>query len=365
VFESRSSRIIIIIGIFILFLLISVWLPWWTKRQGAVSSNQGGDGLALLHGFLEKHHSEDYIRWREGVFSIEQLSGVKTFLLSSPKAFVTQREAKTLKNFVEAGGSLILTLQDLHSYSAARSVLLTFDLLELKLVPSDDFVDKNLLKTSLHESFGPFVKGERYSFYSRYVFSTDECVYPSFACFVQHKVVGRGEIVIVAGVSIFSNALLPEGENREALFRLLLSDGKLALDEYHQLFSDLSVWDLLREPAVVIFLGGFALIIIFYLLMGYHSPYELDLKFVRPRESTQGSSFHTLNERLLLKTLSSKDAFKHAPDFQMDMLKGLTSNNPKLFERLLAEESIEGSGLRRAQILLKIHQQFLLKKRGQ
>jgi hypothetical protein len=114
----------------------------------------------------------------------------------------------------------------------------------------------------------PFREGEVYEFYSRTRFHSPLCDKHPVHCYVRVAPWHKAQSVFLAGVPVFSNALLGREDNAKLALRLLYGRQRIYVDEYHHYFSERTWWDLVREPIFAFAASCFGLALFLYAFFG-------------------------------------------------------------------------------------------------
>ncbi len=348
-FASDRTVFAILIGGFVVYFLLN-FLVSYSSTQQTVSTGVKG---SMNIGTLAKAAPETS-RLRSALLYPEQLKpGQSVILLLSPRVSPSQREAALFLQAVKDGSDLVMSFHNEEGYQAILRLIQKLEI-NAPLLQKEDpkFVDRQSEEVTMIAKAWPWQTGETYHFYSRLIFDDITCTLDRFYCFVRTFKVGNGRVIVIAGVPPFSASLLNRGDNIKIAARLIDDRKELLIDEYHQLFSDRTLWDLLMQSYFSIPLGSLLIgLFLYYLFGGNPNP-----KAAAPRLSVE--SYHSFSRRLLTSTIQGR--VNESIAIQKRLLSRLISRQ-RAGAGELASAKLEQANSTAS--LLKFHQDFIRNKK--
>lgn len=282
---------------FLLYYYIKAQELEVVRKSGATSFNQRGAGLSFLVSLSRKWGDEKTILVRKAFFREEDFNSIRTLVIASPKSPVSAREASFIESFVRKGGILWLSAHDEATWRALSPLI---KLSEIKESVQKDKSFKNFqvrsLKPDLENSL--LKATETYAFYSNQIFSGEACRDRGIGCYLRSLSLDKGLIVVQLGLPLFSNALIQRNDNAQIVRRLIENFSPMALDEYHQLFSEKELSDLLTKWDFSLPIAGLVLIMLLFFIFGRT---EFHRKIYRRAQNVSTQNYHAFYERILLR----------------------------------------------------------------
>lgn len=315
-------------------------------------------GLSVFSELSKKRDAFDYIEVNRISFLDPTYEG-GTIFLQAPKRPVSAHEAEELYNLVkDKGVTLVTTFHTKESFSNLRILLRRF-FPGISPTTREGFVNHVSSTVPLGETNFPILQDvSDLTLYGNLRFDTETCAPENCApcsndqagCFIQTSKVGKGRFLAFASLSPLTNALIGKGQNWKFAENILQSNAPIILDEYHNWFSEYTIWDLFLLPDFALPLVAFFLFLILYLLFSYNG--------VRGKGRNAPSlvkSVHDVNSSLFLGFLSKERSLRGG--------EGLVSRRiERLFPEALAElEKISNSVEKpRTKILglIRLHQKL-------
>jgi hypothetical protein len=328
-------------------------------------------GTSMLPAITNQLRPNSLENLQKAVTSDSVIADYGTLIMSSLPMPPSNREAEILRLFVRTGGRLFISIEEPRHMVVLSNLLEGFEVEsnDLLIMEDSDFKNKTPVVAEISDSTTSiFENGDRVSLYSLYFFENrNHCIHASpRTCYLKVIKAGKGEVILQLGLSVFSNALVSQEQNRFALFRLLNENKKIAIDEYHHFFSDIGIWDLLMEPRVF-----FPTLLFVVLILGFFLFSRNSLHHQRAREAEKKSppSLHALTESVLLSQLKNVKSREEALTFQLKMLRSLFPNAPEsLFsdieQRINKASRSEHGFISAVNELVQIHQRILKERRG-
>jgi len=218
------------------------------KLSSSTSFGLSASGMSLFREGLEQLTENRVKLSKQAVFYEEDLRGVGGYFLFAPKAPVSKRESRLLKQSVEQGMTLFITAVGPGGWERLRELHEEFSI-EHSIISWELFENSTPVIINADQSLWPLIEDQSYAFYSQHIFESAKCnpEQLSLDCFVFRQVVGSGQIIIILGFPPVSNALLQFVDNARIMSELAQLPGELLIDEYHHFFSEMSFSDLLLE----------------------------------------------------------------------------------------------------------------------
>jgi hypothetical protein len=352
----------VLIALVGLYWVLNNWfLPDQVKKSGTTTFNQKAQGLSILKDFSEEFSPQRFSLQKSPILKIEDMSQFKTLLILEPRFPLSSRETTLVQEFVRKGGNLVLGIGFKSEFDT-----FTYFTQDMRLEVPRYSEDPNF-KNGKSNIFSPnedlfiFKQNEKYEFYSRFIFDDSQCTrFNPIHCYVRHFQVGSGTITLLAGLPIFSNALIARSENRKTLFRLFQIGSPVAVDEYHQFFSNYTFFDLLKELRFSIPIFGFLILTVLYFFFAHTKFHE---RRISNAKAIQNLSFHHLNERVMFANMDQKSRKMEAVELQALVLKRLLPTKTAAIDACLAR--LKTAHPEKISLeLLTLHKQVLADKRG-
>jgi len=360
----RKSTIFLALGLIALILLYkgAEWYQGGAEQRETTSVyNNSSDGIHVFFELAQKIKPQSAEPFRK-IFRKEDLDPSATLFILSPRKRIKDWEAKVLQGFVQEGGRLLLSFDDEDSFENLHTILSIFQAPQ-QIKKGENFKNYQTSEITASCGSGFFSPDETYSFYSRYWLDRPECQKGNFDCFAFEKQVGKGSVLLTAGLPLVGNALINRNANRFFAFRLIDQSPKLLLDEYHHFYSNHTMGQLLLQPRFALpFFSMIACVLLFFLFG--HSHTEEVLKFEKAKP--EAMSYHALNENILRGVLDQKTVYAGALSFHESYLEKnfpssktlIRANATKTDPRDSA--AFLGLGLR----WIRFHRHLLLQKRS-
>lgn len=308
-------------------------------------------GLSAFVSLAKVVAPDRIVQRRAALLANDDLKDASIFMTFSPKSAFSEREASIVRTFAEGGGRVVIGIQSPETLSNVTHLLSALD---VKLAPTElpDFRNKVTTSVQPQAESALFPANRMYEFYSRYTVTGEAA-----GSFYLEKPISKGAVTIIMGLPPISNALLGRGENWRIAHALLAQRGSIILDEYHHLFSDKTVGDLVREPSFALPIFGMVVVGILFFLFGRLSKRDA---WERKPEGVPARSFHhfgaSLFEGLVKKSkLQSQAVDEHA--------RFLTALFPQDADTITQPQSVNGSWLESGARLVQVHK-GLLRERG-
>jgi hypothetical protein len=321
------------------------------RYRSSTSFSRMPVGLSTFVSLAKAVAPDRIIQRRAALLTDDDLKEAGVFLTFSPKSPFSRREATLVKTFAEHGGRVVIGVQSPESIANLDELL---DSLDVKLTPTEIPDFKNRITTSiLAPSTATFIPSNHtYEFYSRFAAEKDN---PG-SLFVE-KPLGKGSVTVFMGVPPIANALVGRAENWRIAHALLAQGGAIVLDEYHHLFSDRTVGDLVLEPSFALPIFGMILVGIIFFLFGRLSKHDA---WERPPTPPQARSFHHFGVSLFQGLVKRSKIEDQAVNEHAEFLKNLF---PGEVGRIDAGANPKGAWLERGAQLVQVHK-GLLRERG-
>ena len=321
------------------------------RFRGSSSFAQTPMGLSAFVSLAKAVVPGKIVQRRSALLSEEDLKDAGVFLTFSPKSAVSKREASILKTFTERGGRVVIGIQ---SPESLRNVEHLLAALELVISPTEipTFTNGEASVVSIQSGGSLLPAPHSYAFYSRYGVGAAE---PK--AFFLHKTLNQGTATVFMGVPPVANALLGREDNWRIAHEILTQTGTIVLDEYHHLFSDKTVGDLLLEPSFSLPIFGMVLVGILFFLFGRLSKRDA---WERKQQPAPARSFHHFGVSLFQGLVKSSKLENQAVDQHEAFLKALFPSDAARIEDAPAPK---GAWLDRGARLVQVHKS-LLRERG-
>jgi hypothetical protein len=301
-------------------------------------------GVALGHGPLQQQ--------KQPILTNETLRSSDLFLSLSPRLAYSEREAQIIKEFLVAGGTLVVSFHDQTSSQNVGELLAEFELpLPVRADPA--FVDRQPIEVFADRAVGPISPEMRVSFYSRYLLDLPECRDRGVACYAARWPVGRGQVIVFAGYPPFVNGLITLGDNPELSARLRTRGDAVVIDDYRQFFSEKTVTDLLMEPSFAVPVAGVLIAAIVFLFFGDFNLIDR----AEPESDTEShGSLHLFQEQMLKGLLRSVDRGSRVEQ-QLHHVERLFPEQKEAIEKV--RRSLASGGPLSAGEVCALHREFL------
>lgn len=340
----------IVKAIFILAFAVALILLQWiqfdtARRHSSTSFSNEALGTSAFLEIMQRFAPEKVSLLRHAIYNEEDLGGEGTLLIiSSPLGEISLREAGIIRAFVEKGGWILLSC---HQESCQQNVFRISQELSASFSTSrnQSYIAGQSEEISIQNSelFPPGT----YNFYSAQIFNTFEFeANQSGTKFTRELNLGRGRIFLISSVIPLANGLINRGDNSKLLGNILSKANKIIFDEYHHLFSEKNLGDLILTPWVSLPMTGLILAALAFFLFG-----EAPLTFKHP-STFAAPSFHRFNQDTLRGLLQNKAAYAQARELQHRVI---------LRTNLKHRPDISGATIMQ---LARIHRNYLRIKRG-
>lgn len=364
----RKAHWIVILILAATFLLFLANFSLTKKERFSTTTaySSSATGLNLFFRLMSTARPNSVKLMKNGFFSTQDLQGFQTIAILSPEKPVSKREADIIGQFVRSGGKLLVSFHNSRSQKQLESLFSAINI-DYSTTRRPEFKNRELTRASPAKDSQLFKHQESYAFYGYLGFAGANCSANTFDCFVRMAALEKGEVILIAGIPIISNALLTESHNANLAFRLIDWAGSLLIDEYHHHFSEKTFLSLLALPGFTIpVMGLIAGIILFFLFA--HTEFRETSQLAK--ETSSIKSFHHMNERILLGVLDDKNVHRLTLQLQeenvirmfpesqgaiKDIREGLKKSYPDVFSRK--------DLLRKSYQLISLHQN-LIRERG-
>lgn len=349
----RSSKLlgIVLIIICLALVLASVSSNNAERYRSSTSFARTPVGLSSFVALAKVVAPDRIVQRRAALLANDDLKDAGIFMTFSPKSAFSEREASIVRAFAEGGGRVVIGIQ---SPEILPNVTHLLSALDVKITPSEVTDFRNKVTTPVEpQSEGTLFPPKRiYEFYSRYFVTGD-----TPGSFYFEKPISKGAVTIIMGLPPISNALLGRAENWLIAHGLLAQKESVVLDEYHHLFSDKTVGDLVREPSFAFPIFGMVVVGIFFFLFGRLSKRDA---WERKPEGVPARSFHHFGASLFEGLLKESKLQGRAVDEHERFLKALF---PQDAHTITQPQSVNGAWLERGARLVQVHK-GLLRERG-
>ena len=318
-----------------------------------------GDGFRDFYALQNKLADGSMVRMRRPLISAESLASFKTYYLLSPKRSLSDREEKVLIEWVEKGGHLVMSLKDDETRIRLWALIKKAGL-DKDLGPMPRFTNGETSRARSRSATELLGTDEEYLFYSYLGFYDSACKLDRPLCYVREARVGKGEVVVFAGVPPIANGLIHQLDNPKLAARLALAGGRAAIDEFHQFMTEKTVWEMLTDPAMLFPLAGFLVMVALYFFFGAGDLIERDQR--PPKRAPAAASYHRLGRELVRSALDgSREGFADAVAWHRAALARHLPGEKMEIEKLTKAGAKDDRSL--ALRLVGFHQKWL-EKRG-
>jgi hypothetical protein len=276
------------------------------KRTSVSTYNKKAGGVSIFAD-LKNEMSRDSVKVRRSpILYSADLQGVASLLVLSPTTEISRHEANQIATYVDGGGFLVLSLHDKISEARVRHLLEELGA-GVTVFEEPRFRNGQSILVSPKADFSFFKASETYELYSPVILERNECRGGGFECYAYEMTKGKGKALILAGLPFFGNVLIGRQANRVAALRLAGEFPSFQIDEYHHLFSDKTLFDLVRKPEFSLPILGSILAAILLFAFG-HSPFhERSLQAVGDEKPAR--TLHGLSESMVYRVFESPRAF--------------------------------------------------------
>lgn len=346
---GRGFRIALVVFVAALIVALLIFSGAQQKRAGVTSYGSSPSGLSVFYELGQDVSPGVLQRMTRAVLSEDELASLDYFLLLAPIAPISKREAELIRTAVLQGTFLVMSFHTREQHARLAPV---FSALEttVRLEPVQDF-ENGVPEQVIAKADSALLEANRpYFFYSRFKLGGSRCRRSRIECFYQEfELPEGGKFAVVAGVPPLANGLIGRGANRRIAYQMLQSD-QVKLDEYHHLFAETSLGELLTFPEFILPIVGMIIGIILFFLFGY-TPLRFEESGVAP--AAFGPSHHDLYLGIVSGVLGQHEGARDGLEFHR-----------KILARLHPEVNVDRSDeLRSASELISKHQ-ALLKERG-
>ncbi len=361
---QRRKTIYLAIGL-ILFVFLYIWVEWKKSKIPQMTSTsvygQSSLGVQLFYRLAEELDSDQVVVHRKSLWQGEIPPNAILFLLS-PKKDLSSRYIEILSTFVERGGRLVLSFENNSSWLNIQPLLKKLQG-PSKMTEDKQFKNAKLSIKSPKKNLSWLQTKENYAFYSRYWIEGEGCSKGSFSCYVRQWSHKKGEVTLMAGLPLFSNALLERKDNRQFAFRLIAEDAPLWFDEYHHFYSDHTFGQLLLKPSFGLPLLGMMICVWLFFILGHNRFSEAQ---TQQKKQPATASFHRLNENILEKRLEASGHYQNVLRLHQSFLEKIF---PYAKNEIAALETHVAYGnhqqfLKRAQALIQLHRDLIARKKS-
>jgi len=319
-------------------------------------------GMTIFREELEKLSSKRVEVFKQAVLYQSDLDRVGGYFLFAPKVPVSLRESQLMRQAVESGMTLVLSVFSPEGWERLAALRKEFGV-GFRLEEWGEFEDKEPARVKVSQSQWPFIQDNIYAFYSQHVFKQDSCNHErlSLDCFVHSEQIGQGQIVIILGFPPVSNGLLRFSDNAMIVPELSMIPGKLIIDEYHHLHSELGFGDLLKEAnfifPILFLLVGVAL----FLFFGEISPLQRDQK----RRTIPMEDFHRFTQNIL-QGVNDTAAGRHSLlSYHLRILRKAFPDKQSALSGIIVGSTLSRSDfIKLAKVLCRLEYEFLNERKG-
>jgi len=354
--RNRWFALLILVAMVLFFLVQSNHTDQVHANKTVSVYNKKGSGLAMLEGFAHSNWGRTKLQTLEqNLLDSLPLQGTHVFALLSPKMSPSERVAEMIGKWVQAGGLLLLGFHDETTFARLRPILRALRV-DLDVKKNSDFKNQVPQEFQLASAFGPFRAGERAVLYSPILLHKVLCNSGEIDCYFENRNVGQGQIVLMAGLPFFSNALLGKGHNLEAATRMLATTGVWKVDEYFHFFSDKTLWDLWGKWQFTLPMLGMLILLMTYFVFG-HSPFRERMRTLSEKPRAY-ETYHDLNIQIAQGLMDLKSNSAESAAFHRSLLPGEIFSDSTPINTIQNEKDLLGFGQR----ILLHHRSKLLKK---
>ena len=318
------------------------------------------DGLGVFYD-LANRIDKNKIQVSKGAF-LDKIdpNEYKSLLILSPKVPITKRETDLIKDYVNEGGTLIVSIVNKREMDIFEDL---FSALEFKLDISanKEFKGKSVKSIRGDNEISFLSESETYAIYSAKVFGQVGKQTNTASDFFISTDIGNGRLEVMLGVPVISNALIGLNDNRQVAFEILNGPGKVLVDEYRHFFTEKTLADLFLNPSFFIPILGMAILVFIFMIFSDYPPNEKPLDDKLAKEI----GYHQLNSQIVFGLWKSKNLFNDAVSNQAKMLvRKFPASEDEILGVVqnLTEKGQPGVVLASKQLVL-LHQK-LLKEKG-
>ena len=354
---KRFLPSIFIVCSLIVILLLQNFSAQRDKKNSVTALSSGSAGMSIFVELSKKFPENKTQILKRPVLSSPLLQDKDLLMFLSPHSNVSEREAKIIKEFVDNGGTLLLSFHNRETEINLKEFYKAFKI-EGESEEDSHFVDGQTTQIPstqanvLSDSTSPV------SFYSALTFSG--CTNPSFDCYEKEFVSGKGKVILISGLPPFSNALILRDENRKTAFSLIHAYHKIIIDEYRHFYSDKTVWDLFFEPAFSLPIFGLIAMALLFFLYGAIGFEDLLKGSEEPRFHRPS---HVFNERILSGLVQQTKAKADFIEGHALFLRNLFPHEQTMIDDVV-RKSRSTQWLEGAKTLALLHKKILEKRRG-
>ena len=302
---------------------------------------------------------------RRPILTLEDLKPYSTYFITAPRISPTVRELKLIREWTEAGGNLVLTIEDEAQHQALRELYRESGISDL-IDDAPGFKNGEAVQLNPKKTSPLYKENETYEAYSRLRFKDFSCLDDPSTCYSREGHLGLGTIQLFLGLPPFGNVLIERAENKKLAARLALATHKSLFDEYHLLITEKTNADLWTDPAFILPIFGFIIGILLYFTLGGESDEEQRLS--RQQRPRHRQSLGDFGKRVVEHALASPGAMKAATARHAKFLKSIIpKNQPELItatEAAAAESRDSDVAQSQAALNLTKAHQLWLKSRG-
>ena len=354
-----SHLVAFLIGVLLLVVALSFISAGRESQSNRITEAALGDGFRDFFSLRNRIAEGSMVRMRRPLLSEDALAGYDTYFLLSPKRPLSDREEKNLLAWVENGGRLVVSLKDEETRLRIKELLKKAGL-DKDLGPMPRFTNGETSRARSRSATPLLANGEEYVFYSYLGFYDEACKLDRPLCYVREAKLGRGEVIVFAGVAPIANGLIHQLDNPKLAARLALASGRSAIDEFHQFMTEKTVAEMLTDPAVLFPIAGFVVMIGLHFLFGAGDLIERDQR--PPKRIPAAASYHRLGRELVRSALDgSREGFADAVAWHRAALARHLPGERTEIEKLTKTGSNDDRSV--ALRLIGFHQKWL-EKRG-
>jgi len=360
--RGKVAAILIALACMALYFIQSTQQAERHRLSSSTTYASTAAGMTIFREELERLSSQRVEVFKQAVLYQSDLDRVGGYFLFAPKVPVSERESQFMRQAVESGMTLVVSVFSPEGWARLSSLRKEFGV-RFGLEEWEEFEDKEPARVRAAESKWPFIQDNTYAFYSQHVFKLDNCDHQGLSvdCFVYSEQIGQGQIVIVLGFPPVSNGLLRFNDNAMLVPELAMIPGKLLIDEYHHLHSELGFGDLLKE-ANFIFPILFLLIgVMLFLFFGEISPSQRGEK----RRTIPMEDFHRFTQNVL-QGVNDTAAGRHSLlSHHLGVLKrAFPDKQSELSEVVIGSTLSKSDFIELAKALCRLEYEFLNEKKG-
>ncbi|MBF0107067.1 MAG: hypothetical protein HQM16_17290, partial [Deltaproteobacteria bacterium] len=210
--QKKITAFLIIICLALLYVLLPVIADKQERLKTVTSFNKNAGGLSVLYHLLKGANDENKQLLMKPLISIDEINSAKSYALFSPLFPFTERQARLVREYVDAGGILLTSFHDEITFGAVNILLKEFET-ELKIKEDKDFKNRTPVVVTAEADDLLLRRGEAYLMYAAFVFDTEDCKDHNIHCTYKTFEHGNGNVFVFAGIPPFANILIDKQNN--------------------------------------------------------------------------------------------------------------------------------------------------------